>query len=120
VEHRDEPLLAPLPNQFVNLQPVVRDTYGPAATARKTVTFELAYRFFHSDVGEGRGFYDQFPDFLDKIFAINDALIAADALGGTVDMQLIGNPNFGVVEDGGGGGHWGADITILCTVFVNN
>jgi hypothetical protein len=119
VEHRDEPLLAPRPNQFVNMQPVQRDTYGPAATAKKTVTFELTYRFFHSDAGEGRGLYDQFPDFMSKIFAINDALIAADALGGTVDMQLIGNPEFGVVTDGGGGEFWGADLTILCTVFVN-
>jgi hypothetical protein len=119
IEHRDEPCLVPLPNNFVNFQPVIRDTYGPAATAKKTVTFELNYRFFHSDAGEGRGLYDQFPDFMDKLFAINDALIAADALGGTVDMQLLGNPNLGVVVNGGGGEFWGADITILCTLFIN-
>lgn len=119
VEHRDEPLMAPMPNGFVTLMPVQRDTYGPAATAKKTVMFELKYRFFHSDAGEGRGLYDQFPDFMDKIFAINDALIAADALGGTVDMQLTGNPDFGVVTDGGNNEFWGADLTVLCTLFIN-
>lgn len=119
VEHRDEPLLAPRPNSFVTFQPVQRDTYGLASIAKKTVTFELSYRFFHSDAGEGRGLYDQFPDFMDKIFAINDALIAADALNGTVDMQLTGNPQFGVVQDGAGGNFWGADITVLCTLFIN-
>ena len=120
IEHRDMPLLAPRPNQFVNLHPVERDTYGLASVARKTVTFELIYRFFHSDAGEGRGLFDMFPDFLDKIFAIEDALIAADALGGTVDMQLIGTPEFGIVLDGANNQCWGADVTIQCVLYVNN
>jgi hypothetical protein len=117
---RDCPVLTPRPNQFVNFQPVIRDTYGLATVAKKTVTFELVYRFFHSSAGEGRGLYDQFADFMDKIFIINDALIAADALGGTIDMQLTGNPDFGVVTDGAGNEFWGADVTVLCTVFINN
>jgi hypothetical protein len=95
---RDCPVLVPRPNGFVNLSPVQRDTYGPSATARKTVTFSLNYRFFHTPIGIGRGMYDVFPDFLDKCFAIFDALIATD-LGGTIDMDLNGIPELGVVVD---------------------
>ena len=116
---RECPALVPRPNGFVNLSPVQRDTYGPSASARKTVVFSLTYRFFHSPVGQGRGMYDVFPDFLDKCFAIFDALIATD-LGGTIDMELNGMPELGVVVDGKDSEFWGSDLEIMCTVFVNN
>jgi len=116
---RDCPVLAPRPNNFVMLNPVERDTFGASSVARKTVTFTLSYRFFHSVIGQGRGVYEVFPLYLDKIFAIMDALIACD-LGGTVDMNLSGVPNLGVVTDGADNQFWGSDVEIICTVFINN
>lgn len=116
---RDCPVLAPRPNMFIGLNPVERDTYGASPVARKTVTFTLSYRFFHSPIGQGRGEYEVFPLYLVKIFAIMDALIACD-LGGTVDMNLVGVPNLGVVVDGADNQFWGSDLDILCTVFINN
>jgi len=117
---RDCPVLVPRPNGFVGLGAVERDTVGRASVARKTVTFTLAYRFFHSGMGQGRGEYDVFNDFVSKLFLIWDALIAADALNGTVDMTMSGMPDLGVVEDGAGKQFWGADIEVVCTVFINN
>jgi hypothetical protein len=120
IEHRDEPCMVARPNGFVTFSPTVRDTYGLATIARKTQVFTLAYRLFYADAGEGRGMYDLFPGFVTMIFALQDALIAADALGGTIDMQMIGNPSLGIVQDGADGNHWGCDINIQCTVFINN
>lgn len=116
---RDCPVLAPRPNNFIGLNPVERDTYGASPVARKTMTFSLSYRFFHSPIGQGRGEYEIFPLYLVKIFAIMDALIACD-LGGTVDMNLSGVPNLGVVVDGADNQFWGSDLDIMCTVFINN
>jgi len=116
---RDLPCLAPRPNQFVTFQPVERDTFGPSASARKTVVFSLAYRFFHSPVGQGRGQFEIFPLFLNNLFAIADALIATD-LGGTVDMNLSSVPDLGVVGDASDNQFWGADVDIVCQVFINN
>ena len=115
---RDLPLLSPRPFNFVTLNPVERDTYGASTSAKKTVTFSLAYRFFHSAIGQGRGEWEIFPLYLDKIFAIMDVLIATD-LGGTVDMNLTGIPNLGVVVDDADNQFWGSDLDIVCTVFVN-
>jgi hypothetical protein len=116
----DLPCLAPRPYSFVNLQPVERDTFGAAAVARKTVLFSLNYRYFHAPVGQGLGEYETFPGFLTNLFALADALIAADALGGTVDMNLASMPDLGVVQDGANTNFWGADVEIVCMVFINN
>jgi len=115
---RDCPLLSPRPFQFVGLSPIERDTYGGPATSQKSATFTLTYRYFHSPVGQGRGMYDEYPTFIDKIFAIADAIIAADDLNGVVDINLNGMPDIGVVEDGAGNQFWGTDLEFNCLIFI--
>ena len=118
VNIRDCPLLSPRPFQFVGLSPIERDTYGGPATSQKSATFTLTYRYFHSAIGQGRGMYDEYPTFIDKIFAIADAIIAADDLNGVVDINLNGMPDIGVVEDGAGNQFWGTDLEFNCLIFI--
>ena len=62
--------------------------------------------------------YDEYPTFIDKIFAIADAIIAADDLNGVVDINLNGMPDIGVVEDGAGNQFWGTDLEFNCLIFI--
>jgi len=119
VKERDCPLVQPLPNGFVNGLSVTRDSQGPGSIALKTVRYTLTYRLMYAAVGTGRGLFDVYDDMITKAGLFLDALLADDALSGSVDITPMGALNFGLVGDPAGNVFHGCDFQLQVMEFVN-
>ena len=113
------PLLYPSPDGFLSGLRVERDSFGPAAGARKTVRYTLRYVYLHAPVGEGRGLFDVYKGMLQNTLAILDAIIADDALSGAVDVEPGAVTRFGPVTDPSGQVFHGCVIALDVVEFVN-
>ena len=119
VNARDCPILIPEPVDFVSNFEVERNSYGSAAQSKKTARYTLNYTFMYQPVGASRTGLDKYGDMVEKAFAIIDAIIANDDLGGTVEFMPQDTVSFGVVLDPAGGTFQGCRILIRVTEFIN-
>jgi hypothetical protein len=118
VEARDCPIIYPKPDGFLSGLEVEVDSFG-STQAKKTVRYVLTYMFLHAPVGAGRGLFDVYEGCVTNVLAFLDALIANDALSGSVDIQPSGVTSFGPVPDPSGTVFHGCEIALAVTEFVN-
>jgi len=116
---QDVPALFPRPDGFVSGFTVTRDSLGLASIAKKTVEYTLTYVYCHALVGTGRGLFAVYSGFATNAFAILDALIAADALSGTIDMTPTDIAAFGPVTDPSGVVFHGCEFKLNVMEFIN-
>lgn len=119
VDNRECPVLYPKPNGFVSGLSVVRESFGAAVTAHKTVEYTLTYAFLYRRVEAGRGLFDTFDDMVDKAFEVLDAIIANDVVSGAIDITPIGIVNVGPVADPAGELFHGCELQLRVMEFVN-
>ena len=115
---RDTPCLMPKPDGFITDFNVERDSFGAAATARKTVTYTLNYTYLHAPLGEGRGLFDVYDQMVVKSFAILDAIIAKDSAI-VAELVPVDALAYGPVVDPAGEAYHGCIISVHVTEFVN-
>ena len=116
---RDCPVFFPEPINYVTDLSVVRDAFGSAAQSKKTAQYTLNYTFCHHKIGSERNSLEQYDNMVDKAFAILDAIIAPDDLGGTVQFEPQDVEGFGVVLDPAGSAFNGCRIQVRITEFIN-
>lgn len=124
VTERDCPILIPEPLNFLSNITIVRDSYGPAATAMKTITYQLGYTFLYAPVGAGREL-ERYWDMVKKAALILDAFIADDDMtSGTsfdeaVDITPVSVVEFGPVPDPAGNQFIGCRFQFQVIEFIN-
>jgi len=116
---RDCPALCPEPVNFVTDFVVERDSYGSPSQSKKTARYTLNYTLFYMPVGASRYGLDRYGDMVEIAFAVLDAIIATDDLGGTVEFTPQDTINFGVVLDATGNSFQGCRILLRVTEFIN-
>ena len=123
VTGRDCPLMYPRPDGFMSNLRVERVSFGPASSAAKDVRYTLHYTFLLAPVGDGRGLFDVYADMVSYVLAILDAIIADDALNGTItgviDITPQGVVRFGLVASPAGGHFHGAQLSFEVLEHVN-
>ena len=119
VTSRSCPMVMPAPDWLSNVE-AERDNLGTGTAAQWTFTYGLSYRLFYQPLGEGRNkLADVMPGLAEEVVYFIDAILANDDLDGCEDIQLVGSPVFGVVEDPVGNAFWVADIDLEVTELVN-
>jgi hypothetical protein len=117
VEVRDCPIIYPKPDGFLSDLEVEINSFG-SAQAKKTVRYNLNYVFLQSPVGAGRGLFDVYESCVTNALAFVDALLANDALSGSVDIQPAGITSFGPVADPSGNMFHGCVFSLAVMEFV--
>ena len=119
---RDVPAIIPRPDDYItDFEPEV-NSLGTGSTAKMTVRYTLNYRLYHSKLGTGRrSLFDTYSGMVTKIGLFLDALIAADAVSGSLDSRPISISNVGAVPSPAeeGVAFHGCDIGVRITEFVN-
>lgn len=110
VKDRDDAVLMPKPDGFVTNFVITRDSFG----GLKTVDYDLHYMLYFGAVGQGRGLAEKWSQMAVKLFAVLDAIIANDALTGTIEFTPQDVINIGPVVDPSGHVLHGAEI--ICSV----
>jgi hypothetical protein len=118
VEARDCPIIFPKPDGFMTNLTIQIDSFG-SSSGKKTAFYDLNYTYCHSPLAAGRGLFDVYQDMVNKCTVFIDAVIANDALAGSIDAHVKGVAEFGPVVDPAGTAFHGATITIGITEFVN-
>lgn len=118
LDPRDCPAIFPRPDGFMSNLTIQIDSFG-SSSGKKTAFYDLNYTYCHSPLAAGRGLFDVYQDMVNKCTAFIDAVIANDALAGSIDAQVKGVAEFGPVVDPAGTAFHGATITIGITEFVN-
>jgi hypothetical protein len=118
VAPRDCPIIYPKPDGFMSDLEVVIDSFG-SSVGKKTVRYALTYMYLHSSIGQGRGLFDVYQDMVAKACVFLDAVIANDALTGSIDIQPESMLNFGPVADPAGNYFHGCEIVLKVMEFVN-
>lgn len=112
------PMLFPEPVDFITDLTVTRDSTG-ASVAKMTAEYNITYTFCHSPVGAGRSGLDAYPDMLEKVMAILDAILAIETIIGAVDLTANAIPTFGPVPDPAGNMYIGCKLVFRVMEFVN-
>lgn len=118
VNARDCPIIYPRPDGFLSSLQVQIDSFG-STSAKKTVYYTLTYRLLGAQVGEDRGLFTLYQAMVDIVADFLDAVIANDALTGTIDLQAVDVTEFGPVSDPAGYVFHGCDILLRVMEFVN-
>ena len=118
VKRRDTPLLMLAPGWFGSIK-YKYDAFGTGAVAPLTMTYILGWRFFFKETGVERGLKDIAQGFTQKVTAIIDAVIAADATSDAIHLQVVRVSKIDTVLDPVGNSFWGCDIDIEITEFIN-
>ena len=115
IDPRECPVLAPSVNDppFMTGLNVTRDSFG----GLKTISYTQNWKLYAAPVGQGRGLLDLYPTLVTKALAVLDALIANDALSGSIDVNPEDVPQFGGISDPSGNWFHGAVFSIRCVEF---
>lgn len=115
VDNRETPVLAPSVNDppFMTALNVVRDSFG----GLKTITYTLNWKLYAAPIGSERSLLALYPTLVSTALAVLDAIIANDALTGSIDVTPEDVPQFGPVSDPSGNQFHGAVFAIRCMEF---
>jgi hypothetical protein len=120
IVERDCPVLFPRPDGYVTDFKVEVQSFGGEGERAMDVTYSLHYVLAYAAVGSGRGLFDKYPGMVNAAFAVIDAILANDTLGGdAVDVNIKNVPDFGLVNDPAGNAFHGFEIAINITELVN-
>jgi len=113
------PVFFPRPQDFVtNLVPK-RVTYGNGTIAKIDLEYDLNYQFLYAMVGSGGSLLASYADMIALIALIVATILANDAVGGAVDIQLNGISNIGPLPDPGANAMYhGAEISLHVLEFA--
>ena len=110
------PILFPSPDGLVTGLTVTPQSFGAGTSGKNDVNYTLNYVYLHAPIGSGRFIADNVSAMVAKVVLILNALIANDAVTGSVDIEpSIGE--FGVIEDLSGNQFHGVTITIKVLEF---
>lgn len=112
------PAVFPNPGAFVSQLTVERDSFGPPADARKTITYILNYVFTFAPVGTERSLKSGYPLMVGYAVDILDAIVAADDMAGAIDVTPSIAGGFGVVTTPDGTQYLGCLIELRVMEFV--
>ena len=115
---RDCPVLYPKPNELVSNLTVERETFGldSNANTKKNVTYDLRYVLAYQKIGAGRNLFESYPDMVDKIFAVQEAITELDTTGGVIDITCA-PVTWGVVQDPSGNAFHGCEFSFRVLEF---
>jgi hypothetical protein len=111
------PCLLPLPNGFVTNYRQERKSMGSGSTEKAyyDIYYTLTYRFLFMPVSADRGINVIMAQLLDKVAAIQSAILYSDAVNGLVDLQIGDIPSFGPLEGPDAKTEYhGCDIVLNC------
>ena len=114
---RDCPLVMPAPTWF-SMDELERISLGTGTSMEKDFRYSLQYRLFYKEAGQERNLGDVMPQLAAAVMAFFDGVLLNDTITGAVDLQPVGSPAFGVVEDPTGKMFWGADIELGVLEFI--
>jgi len=112
------PTMYPIPEMAASDFDVIRQSQGGAGTALMDVRYNINYRFCCFTVGSGRSIADVYDGFFSRLVLIMNAILAADAVTGLVDIEEW-HWTFGIVEDPSGNEFYGCDLTMKVLEFQN-
>ena len=113
----DCPMVYPSPDGFVSNFEVERMAMASGASNVWNITYNLNYRFLHSELGEGLGLFDIYDDMVDKVMDFVDKMLVSDAVTGCVDLTVEDISSFGPVSDPSGSMFHGCDISFAVLEF---
>lgn len=117
VQPMQAPLLAPDPVGFVGEMAVTRLS-GRVGTARAyQVEYVLTYILYYAPVAAGVSLFTGYRGMLDKLSAIDVAIMANETPSGAYDIRPYGTPAVGPVQDETGTVYHGARIAFLVQEF---
>jgi hypothetical protein len=119
VTSRDTPMIIPNPDGFMTGLEITRDALGPAASAQKTISYVLTYRLLYSPIGAARGMFDVYDSMVAKALLFLDAVVANDAMTGSIDVTPAEVTAFGPVADPAGEMFHGCNFLLAVTEFIN-
>jgi hypothetical protein len=112
------PTLFPVPENAFSDFAVTRQSQGGAGTALMEARYNINYRFCCFPVGSGRGLFDIYDGFMERVVAILNAVLAADMVTGLIDIEEW-YWSFGIVVDPAGVEFYGCDLSMRVMEFVN-
>ena len=110
-------MLAPAPADFITNLTITRDSFGTGGAEKMTATYTLAYRYYHTSVGNALTF-TEYANLIMAMKLILEAFLTNDAISGLVDLSVESVSNIGPVTDPVGNYFHGFDITLRITEFV--
>lgn len=115
---RDCPVMFPRPDDFITDFRSERQSFGPAASAARDVTYTLNFILAYEPVGKGRGIFEPYKNMLILAYKVIDAIHADDDLSYGLDVTArIGS--VGVVSSPGGAQYHGCVISLDILELVN-
>ena len=109
---RHLPVLFPDPDTPVSGVRVEPQSTGAGTDGLNDVRYTLNYVYLHADVGSGRYITDNVSGMVAKAVLILNALIANDAVTGSIDIEPRIEGEFGVMVDPSGAQFWGFRLAI--------
>jgi hypothetical protein len=106
------PVMFPDPDSPVSGLRVDPQTTGAGTNGKNNVLYTLNYVYLHTPVGEGRFIAGNISGMVAKCVLILNALIANDAVTGSIDIEPRIEGEFGVMSDATGAQFWGFRIAI--------
>ena len=117
---RDCPVMQPRLVDFLTNFSLTRETFGEYDKAMMRARYRLNFTVFFSEVGEGRGMYEQLDGLLTIWGKTLDAFITTRTLGNTAVLDNIPeNPELSIVMDAVGNQFAGFHLPINIMEFVN-
>lgn len=113
----DCPMVYPNPDGFVSNLNVERMAMASGTANVWDISYNLTYRFLHSEVGLGLGLFDVYDDMVDKVMDFADKILVSDAVTGAEDLALEDITTFGPVSDPSGKMFHGCDIILKILEF---
>jgi len=111
VHKRVCPIMFPDPDGFVTNLAVTPQSFGAGTAGKNDVRYTLNYLFLFCPVGSGRYLADNAVGLVNKAVLILNALIANDAVTGSIDIEpKLGD--FGVLQDAAGNQFEGVRVLI--------
>ena len=106
------PVLFPDPDTPVSNVRVEPQSTGAGTDGLNDVRYTLNYVYLHAPVGEGRYITKNVSGMVAKAVLILNALIANDAVTGSIDIEPRIEGEFGVMVDPSGAQFWGFRLAI--------
>ena len=110
-------MLAPKPDDFITGLTITRDSFGTGGAEKMTATYTLAYRYYHTSVGNTLTL-TEYANLIMAMKLILEAFLTNDAVSGLVDLSVESVSSVGPVNDPAGNMYHGFDITLRITEFV--
>ena len=115
VTDRDCPLFGPSANDPSYLTDW--DTVRISMQGNRANNYNLNYTYFHAAVGSDRGLFKQWPEMMENVRKLAEAIAALPRVDGCKSIALNEMPRFGLVNDASGNPFHGAVFQLYVMEF---